>query len=339
MKIALGHKLKSGPWGGGNRFSAALAQALTSRGDQVVYGLNDPDIDLIVMVDPRARNPNVAFTPGQILRYRLRHPKTLVLHRINECDERKGTRTMNFRLRVANSLADHTVFIGHWLRTLEVWHRHSGHSVVLNGADARIFNRNGHVPWSKTGPIKLVTHHWGAHALKGFDVYERLDSLLDEPKWRGTFAFTYIGNIPKTVRFRNVRLVSPLDGEDLAQELKRHHAYITASINEPAGMHHIEGALCGLPLLYRNSGALPEYCDGFGEMFAGPHDVEESLLRLIDGYDRHLEALSDYRHSADDMCANYLALFEELMGQRDKLIQSRKPLRLLLYWLLTQLPL
>ena len=25
-------------------------------------------------------------------------------------------------------------------------------------------------------------------------------------------------------------------------------------------MHHIEGILSGLPIIYRNSGALPEYC-------------------------------------------------------------------------------
>ena len=32
-------------------------------------------------------------------------------------------------------------------------------------------------------------------------------------------------------------------------------------------MHHIEGALSGLPLIFRKSGALPEYCSDYGIEF------------------------------------------------------------------------
>ena len=41
----------------------------------------------------------------------------------------------------------------------------------------------------------------------------------------------------------------------LANELKKHDIYITASENEPSGNHHMEGALCGLPILYKDSGS------------------------------------------------------------------------------------
>ena len=37
-------------------------------------------------------------------------------------------------------------------------------------------------------------------------------------------------------------------------ELKKHDIYITASENEPSGNHHMEGALCGLPILFKDSG-------------------------------------------------------------------------------------
>ena len=50
-------------------------------------------------------------------------------------------------------------------------------------------------------------------------------------------------------------------GLELASELKEHDIYITGSLNEPSGNHHIEGALfCGLPILYINSGGIAEYC-------------------------------------------------------------------------------
>ena len=48
--------------------------------------------------------------------------------------------------------------------------------------------------------------------------------------------------------------------EDLSTKLKENHLYITGSLFEPSGNHHIEGAQCGLPLLFIDSGGTTEYC-------------------------------------------------------------------------------
>ena len=40
--------------------------------------------------------------------------------------------------------------------------------------------------------------------------------------------------------------------------------FILQVANEPSGNHHIEGALCGLPILYINSGGIAEYCKDYG---------------------------------------------------------------------------
>ena len=161
MKVAIGYHVQDGPWGGGNRFAKALAKALEARGDRVVFDLADPDIDIIVLTDPRSRSPQVSFAAGACLRYRRRHPGAIVVHRINECDERKGTKNMNRRLRLANYAADHTVFIASWLKDLDLW-RHGEWSVVLNGGDPDLFRAEANVPWDRKGPLKLVTHHWAA---------------------------------------------------------------------------------------------------------------------------------------------------------------------------------
>ena len=57
-------------------------------------------------------------------------------------------------------------------------------------------------------------------------------------------------------------IVKPLYGVELADELKKNHLYITGSIFEPSGNHHIEAGQCGLPILYIKSGGTSEYCDG-----------------------------------------------------------------------------
>ena len=298
MKVAIGYRIVNGPWGGGNGFVAALESALEAASHESVHDLEDPDIDLILLVDPRARVPNIPFAAGAILRYlAFRNSGAVVVHRINECDERKNTRTMNRRLRLANYCADHTVFVGSWLRDLALWRHEDGRaaSVILNGADQSLFHADGYRTWDGEGPLQLVTHHWGGNWLKGFDVYDRLDRMLESPAWRGKIAFTYVGNLPKGYQFRNVRYVAPLFGPDLADRLRSHHVYVTGSINEPGGNHQNEGALCGLPLLYRNSGCLPEYCAGFGLAFDGPEDFEAALARMFDAYPEYLRLLSNRR--------------------------------------------
>lgn len=342
MKLATSQKIHEGPWGGGNNFNLSLKNYLNQRGHTVVQSLDDNDIDIILLTDPRYRNANLNYVAGNILRYLMfKNPNAIVVQRINECDARKNTKTMNARLKLANYCADHTVFIASWLRDLDLWRKTDGDgsSVILNGADTEVFNDNGYVPWNGTEPLKLVTHHWGGNRMKGFDVYEQLDTLLGTPEWRGKINFTYIGNLPDGFAFKNAKHVSPMSGHELATTLRKHHAYVTASICEPAGMHHIEGALCGMPLLYRESGALPEYCAGFGEPFSGPENFEPALKRMLDKYFDWRACLPSYSHTAEHMACGYLDLFNDLLERREEIIRKRRLFRDPLALFLNQLPL
>ncbi|OEJ66073.1 glycosyltransferase [Magnetovibrio blakemorei] len=341
MKIAIGYTVVEGPWGGGNRFVAALRDALLKSGHLVVHDLRAPDIDIILIIDPRTRIPNIPFGAGSILRYlAFRNPKAVVIHRINECDERKNTRTINFRLRLANYAADHTVFVGSWLENLSVWRKCDGRgsSVILNGADPDVFNMNGHKPWDRSGPLKLVTHHWGGNWMKGFDVYQKLDQMLSEPTWSDRIAFTYIGNVPKGFAFQNTTHLAPLDAYQLANELRSHHVYVTASIFEPGGNHQNEGALCGLPLLYRDSGCMPEYCNDYGVMFDGPDNIGYAINRMMDEYDTWYERISSYPCTIQNTVNSYLECIKSLHGTCEEVRKSRHIWRNPFLFLLNQIP-
>lgn len=340
MKIAIGFKTKAGPWGGGNRFVKALREAMIFAGHTVIETLESPDVDLILIMDPRWRHSNVTFTSGTVLRYLAqRNPRAIVVHRINECDERKGSRSMNYKLRVANYCADHTVFVSSWLQNLNLRDKTSSasSSVITNGADTRIFNAEGYRPWAGEGPLKLVTHHWGNSWMKGFDIYSQLDGMLAMPRWRNRIEFTYVGNLPKNFRFRHARYIHPLDGKELADELRRHHGYVTASINEPGGNHQNEGALCGLPLLYLGSGCLPEYCAGYGIEFSAG-EFEPALVQYIDAYHSLQPRMINYPHTDVRTTQAYLALFEQLLSQREQIVQSRRLWRSPWYLIRNQLP-
>lgn len=327
MKVAIGSCPFKGAWGGGNRFVSALSEALKEVGHTVSFGLDSAHLDIVLLTDPRRRSPHVAFGAGAILRYlAMRNPRALIVHRINECDERKGEAFINRKLVRANYVADATVFVGRWLVDLPVWQAHlrTPWFVIRNGADARVFHSRGFTPWNGSAPLKLVTHHWGYHPMKGFDVYEQIDRMLAQPEWKGRIDFTFIGNLPKGFRFKHARYVPPLDGEALADELRRHHAYVTASINEPGGNHQNEGAMCGLPLLYRESGCMPEYCAGYGLSFSGPADFAETLGRLMTGYAALAGKMTAYPNTAARMTAEWVELFGRLIVQRDELLERRR---------------
>jgi len=326
MKIAINMSPLDGPWGGGNRFVRSLTDALCQRGHETAFNLAS-DVDLALIIDPRRRNPQCTFSLGDVVSHLERRPQTIIVHRINECDERKGTRTMNARLRIANYCADYTVFIASWLADLKVWRRETNSTVILNGSDERIFRRGSAATWDGSKPLRIVTHHWGAHPNKGWDVYQQIDSLLGQSGWRNRVAFAFIGNVPAGAQFANSVVHPPLDGTALAAALANHHVYITASVNEPAGMHHIEGALVGLPLLFRRSGALPEYCSGFGEAFDGPADVVAALERMLGTYPRWKQAIASYPHTAERMTGAYVDLFERLYPMRESIAMRRRPWR------------
>lgn len=339
MKVAIGYEIIDGPWGGGNRFVMAIASTLADAGHKVVFSLRDNDIDLILLIDPRKRGKNIPFGSGDVLRYLARiNPHAVVVQRINECDERKNTKTMNFYLRTANYAADHTIFVGSWLKNLNVWRREQtkSHSVILNGADPKIFHPSGYQIWDHTEPLKLVTHHWGGNWMKGFDIYQKIDMLLAEEKWRERLEFTYIGNLPPGFAFKHAQYIPPMDGNELANTIRSNHVYVTGSQNEPGGNHQNEGAMCGLPLLFRRSGCLPEYCEGFGVSFESVDDFENALDTMYKDYGSLQKTMARYPHKIGKTVKEYLTEFENLYTQRMEITADRKLLRSPLQFLLNQ---
>lgn len=335
MKIAVGMNLQKGAFGGGNQFGKALTKFLNSKDIKVAFDLKDRDIDLILLTETRKWLASCAFDVSDVAKYLGRKPDTLAVFRINECDERKGKKIKSLNRLIVKSakFCDRIVFISGWLENLFLRKKKElkdKSMVIYNGADTDIFNPKGYQKWNREGPLKIVAHHWAANRFKGFDIYLKLDDLIGK-RYGGKVEFTFIGNIPKKVEFKNTTIISPKSGTELAKEIKQNHIYLTASINEPAGMHHIEGALCGLPILYRNSGALPEYCKGYGLSFEGQADFQERLEQMMEKYDYFTDKVRHYGNTSEKMCGHYFKLFINLINSREEIIGKRAINRFDLY--------
>jgi hypothetical protein len=340
MKISIGINLQQGSWGGGNRFGQDLADFLRSMGEEVTFDLKDRDIDLILLTEPNKKLKTSAYNHKDILKYLLfRNPRALVVHRINNTSEARNdeAKTFNHYRINANRSADYTVFISRWVHAR---YEESGFSsphyrVILNGANHRIWKPSKalvsvgftegayHLETKGSSKLGLVTHHWSKNVNKGFDIYKKLDKLLDNPYLSERIFFTYVGRFPDGFRYKNCNYVEPLNGGELATKINEHDIYLTASQNESAGMHHIEGALCGLPVLYRNSGAFGEYCHGFGLEF-NEGNFEDKLHQMVREVNQWKARMKDYPFTSDRMCGEYHKLFKELLSKRESILKRRR---------------
>ena len=314
--VAINMRPTSGPWGGSSTFVSQLRAFLEARGYRVTYRLN-PEVDAIILIDPREDLQFKAFGMREIIAFKEQHPRVRVIHRVNECDQRKGTSFMDPLLAEASVHADFTVFIAEWLRNYHAarWFDTARpHAVIYNGAASDTFHPIGQQPWRPGEPLRIVTHHWSDNPLKGFDIYEEVDHLMADGKLDG-FEFWVIGRWPARIQWKKARTFQPLAGRALAERLRECHLYLTATRWEPCGMHHVEGAQCGLPLLsHEDGGGVVEaglkYGIGFRE------DVAGALKMARDNYPELRERVLTRIPSGDRMVLAYAEIIQQLLANR-----------------------
>ena len=312
--IAISMAPTRSPWGGASPFVWQLQEMMHRRGWRVQYSLN-PTPDLVFVIDPRMDHPKKKFGLEELRSFRKANPTTPILHRINECDQRKATNDIDELLRQTSELADYTVFIAEWLRDYFAakWFDLSRpHSCIYNGADAGIYHPFGSRLPERGEPVRIVTHHWSDNPLKGFDIYESVDHMIADGKLPG-FVLRVIGRWPKTIQWRSAELFGPMTGRPLADKLRECHLYLTASRWEPCGMHHVEGAQCGLPLVYHeDGGGIVEAGRKYG---LGYHEDPLETIKEV------AQRLPEFRHkvlqhmpSGDRMAMDYADVCRMLVG-------------------------
>jgi glycosyltransferase involved in cell wall biosynthesis len=314
-RVAFNMRPTSSPWGGGNQWLQQMVRALTWRGYEVVFDLKRT-VDAVVLVDPRVGGL-VRFGPEDITACKERWPHVRCLHRVNECDARKGTDVMDALLAEANKVADFTVFVSDWLRQYHVarWFDASRpHVAIPNGADPAVFHPIGAERFVPGRPFRLVTHHWSDNWMKGWDVYREVDDLVAGGKLPDTELWV-IGRWPKEIRWKAARTHGPVQGPELGGLLRRSHAYLTASRWEPGPMHPIEGAQCGLPVVYHeDGGGTVELARYYGVPFRD--DVRGAILEARERYEELRSSVLRRAPSGDQMCVEYGRVLQRLLAER-----------------------
>lgn len=297
----INRKIVEGPWGGGNLFVRGITEALKKKGHEVYFDFVEK-LDYIFIINPMPSQ--YGYDINQILSYKSMFPTVKIVHRVNECEKRKGLNNGldNILIETAKR-SDYVIFISEWLR--EYFHEkgYNGRSnVIYNGCDSNHFNFKKDEK-EKIEKVHLITHHWSNHMLKGYDFYQEIDEILKDKNW----SFSFVGRYHEKFKPNNIKLIDPKSGYELARELKKANIYVTASKWEPCGMHHIEGASCGLPVLYHiDGGGINEGCERYGESFSSVESFEKSLEKIVNNYSDYIKKISSFNLSIEYCCEKYL---------------------------------
>jgi glycosyltransferase involved in cell wall biosynthesis len=131
-----------------------------------------------------------------------------------------------------------------------------------------------------------------------------LDANLDFTR----FAMTFIGNSP--IAFKNIRYIPPITSSEVAEELRKHDIFISASHLEACSNAIGEALNCGLIALVRDNSSQPELVVDGRFVFTGTEDVISAVERVS----VNLNILRDLRkvETMRDIGDSYLAFADKV---------------------------
>ncbi|MFC1907133.1 methyltransferase domain-containing protein [Chloroflexota bacterium] len=274
-KIHILYKFVEGPWGGGNQFLKALRGYFRKMG---VCSESSEDADVILF--------NSHHCLDEVLKVKRKCPSKIFIHRVDGPVSYIGGRDRALDEIIFNFntlIADGTIFISGACRknNYEIGIRKCPYeTTIMNAPDPTIFGPEGKRPLDGD-KIKLVATSWSGNVMKGFDIYQFLDEHLDFNRYEMTF----VGNSP--VEFKNIKWIKPVPSGELANILREHDIYITASRFEALSQALIEALHCGLPVVARNIAAFQEAIGKSGEFFEDERGVIKAIEKIAQGYSHY----------------------------------------------------
>ena len=262
--------LKEGPTGGGNQFMKALRDYLRLKN---AYAEKLKDADVVMFNSYQHILQNALA--------KIRHPKKIFVHRIDGPIRLYNSMT-DKRDKITNTanevLAEATIFQSDWSREQNYrlgLKKNKLETTIMNAPNPKIFTKKTTKP---EGKIKLIATSWSANKNKGFDVYKWLDKNLDFTK----VEMIFYGNSP--YKFKHIKTRPAVNSKELANALRQHDIFITASKKDPCSNSLIEALHSGLPAVALHDGGHPEIIGEAGETFKKKEEIPELIQKIIKNY-------------------------------------------------------
>jgi len=284
-RIHILYKFIEGPWGGANQFLHALRGYFRKTG---VYAEKPEDAEVILFNSYPFGNEHLFDMAYKLKR---KEPNKILIHRVDGpiFYVRGRHRVIDDIIYAFNKLfTDGTIFISNLCRQDNYrlgFRRPRYETVILGAPDPTIFNSRGKKPFSRD-KIKLIATSWSSNIRKGFDTYKFLDEQLDFNKYKMSF----VGNSP--IEFKNIKSIKAVNSRKLADILKEHDIYITATKYEPFGQAVIEALHCGLPAVVRTGGGYLQAAGNMIEVFQDESDILEAIEKVAQNYEYYQKQMN-----------------------------------------------
>ncbi len=276
-RVSFWNKFTPPPWGGGNQFMMALKHEAQLQGIEAIENGEGPPATahLLNSVQFDIEKFETLVPPGSArVVHRIDGPISVLRGTPESLDLDRRCFELNARYACATVIQS-----WYTVRALaDMGFRPVRPVLITNASDPAIFHPPG-TPHAKSqapgSPVKVIATCWSSSPGKGAAIYEWMGRNLDPRR----YTLTFVGNCPSPLP--NWRVIPPLASGPLAQLLREHDVYVTASRNDPCSNALVEAMSCGLPALYLDSGGHPELASFGGLPFRALREIPERLDQLV----------------------------------------------------------
>jgi glycosyltransferase involved in cell wall biosynthesis len=272
--IAIFYNFRPPPYGGGNQFLAALWKELELRGFRLENNRISHSTRVCLFNSHHFNQRRLE---------RLRRSNCKMVHRVDgpiSIYRGHDDGTDQSIWEINQEFADFTIFQSHYSlnQHLQLGLAFKEPHIIHNAADPSIFHSRGRLAFDRNRKIRLISVSWSDNPNKGGWVYKYLEDHLD---W-SRYDYTHVGRT--AVPLSRAETVKPVGSNLLADILRQHDIFITASLHEACSNSLIEAMSCGLPPLFIESGSNAEIAGEAGLGFTDPSQLLERLERIADEY-------------------------------------------------------
>lgn len=266
MKINIQYHETNKSWGGGNQFLTFLKKEFVKKN---IYTNKVSQADIVII--------NSFDNFNNIIKLRNRYPNKKIVHRMdgltqlynNFLDRRD---LLSFFLN--KEIACATIYQSQWSKSKIIElskFKNRYQKIIINSVDKNIFFNKREKKLKKNKKIKLITSSWSKNFKKGFKMIKWLDENLDFNK----FKYTFVGNSP--IKFKNIKMIEPLNSRLLNNELNRHDIFISPTQQEACSNSILEANACGLYTFALKDGGNPEIIQDQNLLFKNEKDLMNKL--------------------------------------------------------------
>ena len=204
--------------------------------------------------------------------------------------------------QINHEMADATIFQSDYSlqKHLELGLEFQSPHIITNAVDPSLFHPQARIPFEPARKIRLISVSWSDNLNKGAAIYKRIEECLDWDR----FDYTFVGR--SQISFDRMGAIAPMPSQPLAELLREHDIFITASRHDPCSNSLIEALSCGLPALYLNSGGHAEIVGAAGFAFTEAEEVPALLDRLVAEYSMRQAQIA--LPTLAEVCDRYLSV-------------------------------